>query len=138
MIRGPPRSTRTDPLFPDTTLFRSAGVSWENTYTSLYFEAHLDANWKVLADTVSETYHIPSIHPATIGKTFASAVNQHSRTLDARLWALNRQFFTFSYPDYVPPEDALVEMLPSANRVTGIVARKRNCLDASKTTSPLT
>src|SRR3546814_5852615 len=24
MIRRPPRSTRTDPLFPDTTLFRSA------------------------------------------------------------------------------------------------------------------
>src|SRR3546814_6855068 len=53
---------------------RFAGVSWENTDTSLYFEAHLDANWKVLADAFSETYHIPSIHPATIGKTFASAV----------------------------------------------------------------
>src|SRR3546814_3088455 len=25
MIRRPPRSTRTDPLFPDTTLFRSLG-----------------------------------------------------------------------------------------------------------------
>src|SRR3546814_6337942 len=38
---------------------RFAGVSWENTDTSLYFEAHLDANWKVLADAFSETYHIP-------------------------------------------------------------------------------
>src|SRR3546814_10022316 len=27
MIRPPPRSTRTDPLFPYTTLFRSAGAS---------------------------------------------------------------------------------------------------------------
>src|SRR3546814_2695627 len=34
---------------------RFAGVSWENTDTSLYFEAHLDANWKVLADAFSET-----------------------------------------------------------------------------------
>src|SRR3546814_11410892 len=25
MIQRPPRSTRTDPLFPDTTLFRSSG-----------------------------------------------------------------------------------------------------------------
>src|SRR3546814_14847997 len=58
---------------------RFAGVSWENTDTSLYFEAHLDANWKVLADAFSETYHIPSIHPATIGKTFASAVNTLGR-----------------------------------------------------------
>src|SRR3546814_18530323 len=30
MIRGPPRSTRTDPLFPYTTLFRSWGGSAEN------------------------------------------------------------------------------------------------------------
>src|SRR3546814_19490707 len=63
---------------------RFAGASWENTDTSLYFEAHLDANLKVLADAFSETYHSPSIHPATIGKTFASAVNQHTRPLDAR------------------------------------------------------
>src|SRR3546814_11527225 len=27
MIRGPPRSTRTDTLFPYTTLFRSRGIS---------------------------------------------------------------------------------------------------------------
>src|SRR3546814_6422528 len=81
---------------------RFAGVSWENTDTSLYFEAHLDANWKVLADAFSETYHIPSIHPATIGKTFASAVNPHSRPLDARFWGPHRQFSTFGNPDYAP------------------------------------
>src|SRR3546814_2463721 len=28
MIRRPPRSTRTDPLFPYTTLFRSPGRHW--------------------------------------------------------------------------------------------------------------
>src|SRR3546814_4159021 len=28
MIRRPPRSTRTDTLFPYTTLFRSAGWAW--------------------------------------------------------------------------------------------------------------
>src|SRR3546814_19115986 len=28
MIRRPPRSTRTDTLFPDTTLFRSAVIFW--------------------------------------------------------------------------------------------------------------
>src|SRR3546814_7415591 len=30
MIRRPPRSTRTDTLFPDTTLFRSAGGAGAN------------------------------------------------------------------------------------------------------------
>ncbi|EPR08334.1 hypothetical protein M527_10070 [Sphingobium indicum IP26] len=100
---------------------RFAGVSWENTDTSLYFEAHLDANWKVLADAFSETYHIPSIHPATIGKTFASAVNPHSRPLDARFWGPHRQFSTFGNPDYAPPEDAMVEKMAYANRDTGNV-----------------
>src|SRR3546814_13330839 len=28
MIRRPPRSTRTDTLFPYTTLFRSSGATW--------------------------------------------------------------------------------------------------------------
>src|SRR3546814_1318389 len=83
--------------------------------------AHLDANWKVLADAFSETYHIPSIHPATIGKTFASAVNPHSRPLDARFWGPHRQFSTFGNPDYAPPEDAMVEKMAYANRDTGNV-----------------
>src|SRR3546814_13876720 len=31
MIRRPPRSTRTDTLFPDTTLFRSSFVVWDRS-----------------------------------------------------------------------------------------------------------
>src|SRR3546814_899639 len=93
---------------------RFAGVSWENTDTSLYFEAHLDANWKVLADAFSETYHIPSIHPATIGKTFSSAVNPHSRPLAARFWGPHRQFSTSGNPAHPPPEVAMVETLADA------------------------
>src|SRR3546814_20850967 len=33
MIRRPPRSTRTDTLFPYTTLFRSAFTSWRHGLT---------------------------------------------------------------------------------------------------------
>src|SRR3546814_8599473 len=32
MIRRPPRSTRTDTLFPYTTLFRSTSLSWSRTW----------------------------------------------------------------------------------------------------------
>src|SRR3546814_6786409 len=32
MIRPPPRSTRTDTLFPYTTLFRSRGALWRRTF----------------------------------------------------------------------------------------------------------
>src|SRR3546814_16695495 len=41
MIRRPPRSTRTDTLFPYTTLFRSrrAGIRWRFWQASWIFEA---------------------------------------------------------------------------------------------------
>src|SRR3546814_6756227 len=32
MLRRPPRSTRTDTLFPYTTLFRSAAANWMNIF----------------------------------------------------------------------------------------------------------
>src|SRR3546814_11866461 len=40
MIRRPPRSTRTDRLFPYTTLFRSGGpgVAFRNSFDALHFE----------------------------------------------------------------------------------------------------
>src|SRR3546814_3985133 len=45
MIRRPPRSTRTDPLFPYTTLFRSAVpfTSWMNWLTKVGIMA--DSAW---------------------------------------------------------------------------------------------
>src|SRR3546814_3164576 len=47
MIRRPPRSTRTDTLFPYTTLFRSVGrlkinplANWSRQDIAAYFAAH--------------------------------------------------------------------------------------------------
>src|SRR3546814_19514364 len=40
MIRRPPRSTRTDTLFPYTTLFRSAGLNAEGGTRNLVFSNH--------------------------------------------------------------------------------------------------
>src|SRR3546814_10177172 len=51
----------------------------------------------------------------------SSAVNPHSRPLDARFWGPHRQFSTFGNPDYAPPEDAMVEKMAYANRDTGNV-----------------
>src|SRR3546814_5981744 len=38
MIRRPPRSTRTDTLFPYTTLFRSQRLSLENEMRKLWYD----------------------------------------------------------------------------------------------------
>src|SRR3546814_2646327 len=46
MIRRPPRSTRTDPLFPYTTLFRS----WDNWWRQL--------PWHLLASVIISLAHV--------------------------------------------------------------------------------
>src|SRR3546814_15098231 len=43
MIRRPPRATRTDPLFPYTTLFRSAAFSNAMTSMQTTYKAQIDA-----------------------------------------------------------------------------------------------
>src|SRR3546814_7068252 len=43
MIRRPPRSTRTDTLFPDTTLFRSTSRKWQCDCES---SRHATEDWK--------------------------------------------------------------------------------------------
>src|SRR3546814_9607588 len=53
MIRRPPRSTRTDPLFPDTTLFRSVANIAKHALTSLP---------TVLAQTRTKEYTPSSAH----------------------------------------------------------------------------
>src|SRR3546814_17969353 len=51
MIRRPPRSTRTDTLFPYTTLFRSCWMSYE-----LNFHPDALAEWKKLDAPVREMF----------------------------------------------------------------------------------
>src|SRR3546814_965166 len=52
MIRRPPRSTRTDTLFPYTTLFRSAILILEQSVGSALHMEHL---FRVRADTAEQT-----------------------------------------------------------------------------------
>src|SRR3546814_15684356 len=49
MIRRPPRSTRTDTLFPYTTLFRSASVAGGTSFVVFRDSEHKDAAWKLVA-----------------------------------------------------------------------------------------
>ena len=102
---------------------------WGNSTKSILFEARLNANWKVIADAFAETYHIPSIHPATIGTTFANKLNPFSRPVSAEFWGPHRQVSTFGNPEYTPAENAHVEKFAFANIDTG------NVLGASQTSA---
>src|SRR3546814_17579550 len=114
MIRRPPRSTRTDTLFPYTTLFRSlAGIDHQHVFAFVETidRAHLDAI-HVLAtdagvgDDVGHCRHTPlegSLLPCCyaagqIGR--ASCRERVCRTCRSRWSPYSKQTKTFS--TYVP------------------------------------
>src|SRR3546814_10680500 len=47
MIRRPPRSTRTDTLFPYTTLFRSSSFAWHDPHSTESFSLSGGAVWQL-------------------------------------------------------------------------------------------
>src|SRR3546814_1190665 len=68
MIRRPPRSTRTDTLFPYTTLFRSVGIDFRHGRAEI--ETAVEALWPLAADQDAgaavggvgdETHHMPIV-----------------------------------------------------------------------------
>src|SRR3546814_14768878 len=67
MIRRPPRSTRTDTLFPYTTLFRSLGVgeTLTETFTYTITDGDGDQATTVLTITINGANDLPTIGTAT-------------------------------------------------------------------------
>src|SRR3546814_18305917 len=71
MIRRPPRSTRTDTLFPYTTLFRSFGYRDTLSYA-------VAANWKGGLDPQYEGYHVGTVHALPIREISVTPANPFS------------------------------------------------------------
>src|SRR3546814_13263507 len=74
MIRRPPSSTRTDTLFPDTTLFRSGWNSWNRRNDRVdvseglrqFANAWQTAVQHFLAQVVELEHHVVAIRTATV------------------------------------------------------------------------
>lgn len=90
---------------------RYTGIPYENADKSVLYVSNLNANWKVIADAFAETYHIPAIHPKTIGATFASKDNPFARPISVQAWGPHRSVSTYGNPEYAPEEHARVERL---------------------------
>src|SRR3546814_3845684 len=96
MIRRPPRSTRTDTLFPYTTLFRSSGVlSTSMSFLGLYRDPTVAAttaacDWRIvdLVDAARPVSLYLVIPPSDISRTtplVRLVLNQIGRRLTERL-----------------------------------------------------
>src|SRR3546814_20399426 len=85
MIRRPPRSTRTDPLFPYTTLFRSSGVLIKGG-------AYVEAPGRTTAIAMDKTGTI------TMGEPEVAAVHPLAGRTDLELMALEASLEARSSP----------------------------------------
>lgn len=99
------------------------GFYYHGVNNPVIFTAELDANWKVVADAFIETYHIPHIHPETIGTTFASTVNPHSRLLSAKLIKPHQSVSMFGNPEYeFNPEKKVEAIVASAGESGNVIS----------------
>jgi phenylpropionate dioxygenase-like ring-hydroxylating dioxygenase large terminal subunit len=97
------------------------GIDYQNATNPIVVQADLDCNWKVISDAFSESYHIPAIHPQTIGATFSSKANPFAHVLDARFFGPHRFVSMYGNPAYVPEEANKVERLAAGGADAGSV-----------------
>jgi phenylpropionate dioxygenase-like ring-hydroxylating dioxygenase large terminal subunit len=98
-----------------------SGIDYQHAAHPLIVEANLDCNWKVVADAFSESYHIPAIHPGTIGATFSSARNPFAHILDAKFFGPHRFVSMYGNSDYRPAEADKVQKLAYGTPASGSV-----------------
>jgi phenylpropionate dioxygenase-like ring-hydroxylating dioxygenase large terminal subunit len=97
------------------------GIDYQNADNPIIVQADLDCNWKVISDAFSESYHIPAIHPQTIGATFSSKDNPFAHVLDAQFFGPHRFVSMYGNPAYVPGEANRVERLAAGGGDKGSV-----------------
>jgi phenylpropionate dioxygenase-like ring-hydroxylating dioxygenase large terminal subunit len=98
-----------------------SGIKYQSASNPLVVRAELDCNWKVVSDAFSESYHIPAIHPKTIGATFSSKDNPFAHVLDVKFFGPHRFVSMYGNADYRPGPDHLVEALAFGASQTGSV-----------------
>jgi phenylpropionate dioxygenase-like ring-hydroxylating dioxygenase large terminal subunit len=108
------------------------GLHYQAADNPIILTAQLDANWKVVCDAFIETYHIPVIHPQTIGATFSSRNNPFARLLDAKLFGPHRAVSMYGNPDYVFNPTDRVQHLAYSKVKTGNTIAAASVEDAAK------
>ncbi len=90
------------------------------------YTATLDANWKVVSDAFIETYHIPFIHPKTIGPTFSSKENPFGRFLGARILGTHSYASMYGNATYSTHPEHHVERIAYKDAASVIAAASQS------------
>ncbi len=109
-----------------------SGVLYQNAGNPVIVQADLDCNWKVISDAFSEAYHIPAIHPQTIGATFSSRANPYAHILDAKFFGPHRFVSMYGNSEYMPDPSHKVEALAYGLIETGSVIAAAQSAEAAK------
>lgn len=86
----------------------------------------VNANWKVVSDAFLESYHIPAIHPETIGATFSSGENPFARLLDVQMLGQHAYVSMYGNPGYQLEERHKIDLIAQKTEGSG------NVISASK------
>ncbi|MES2492238.1 MAG: SRPBCC family protein [Pseudomonadota bacterium] len=95
---------------------------WLGADSPVVFTTTLNANWKVVSDAFIETYHIPFIHPKTIGPTFASDDNPFGRFLTAKTLGPHGYASMYGNGGYATHADHHVERIAYQSAASVIAA----------------
>ncbi len=97
------------------------GVPYTFADNAFMVRAEVNANWKIVSDAFLETYHIPAIHPETIGATFSSRDNPFARLLDVRVLGQHAHVSMYGNPNFQLQEkhriDRIAQKLEGAGSI---------------------
>lgn len=96
-------------------------VPYTFAHNCFVVETEVGANWKIVSDAFLESYHIPAIHPETIGATFSSNENPHARLLEAKLLGQHAFVSMYGNPGYQLEERHKIDLIAQKAEGAGSV-----------------
>lgn len=115
-----------------------AHYPFENASELYQFEAEVNCNWKLLIDSFSEVYHIPVLHPNSIGPTMMLPGNPNGRMINTWLKGphrFNSHFSSFNAPKH-PVQKLAYENIPGPSLVSAVSAALNENAGVNPTKAP--
>lgn len=80
-----------------------AGYPYERNSETFHYEGVINANWKCVVDSFSESYHLPVLHRRSIADTLATPANPFGRLIEVSLKGPHRSISLWGNKEFQPP-----------------------------------